>query len=606
MNTKFSLLPFRKKLLSSYFLLIILPLFAVMAVSCGEMVASGRQREMERIQSAYTQSLLSVDHYFNRYISLAQTLKADSYLSNYLNKRYPANVTVEKRYYDAFMVKQTYVTRLLYEKMSGNSITIYTSNQGIIPLDGIVEFLSDEMKESDWYQAASQDQNGCVLSRPLVKEGRKTIPLMLQLTPRSGFENLLRVDLLTSQFNELISSYDQSKDYAIADSSGNILAAKDGTATGSRLEEIGLGFLESELALCDQENRVLEKAGRVYVMGRICRSSVLSDCYLIESSISPSVTQPFMGSLLRSLPLWLALLLLDTVLILLFSRQFARRVSSLVSSVRRVAEGKAENIAILEGQDEFAVLSRYISDMILNVQRLLQDVYQAKLDAKSAQVHALQSQINPHFLFNCLQAIHTSALKAGALETSDMIVSYSRLIRQSITWDREIIPLFQELDLVRDYLKIQHMRFENRFAYELDVHSDCLNALIPKFTIQPIVENAIQHGMCENGQPCQVRVRIFRQEELLTIIVRDTGMGMDARRLETIRRGLEDDSFDGQNSHIGILNLQQRIRLQYGSHYGITLESVRAKGTTVTIHLPLRLTDEKPQAALALEKTTKA
>ena len=227
--------------------------------------------------------------------------------------------------------------------------------------------------------------------------------------------------------------------------------------------------------------------------------------------------------------------------------------------------------------------------MITKVQYCQKETYQAKLDTKNAQIRALRSQINPHFLFNCLQSIQASALKNGAMETADLISMYSRVIRESISWKQEVIPLGQELGLIESYLQIQKKRFEKQLICIIDVEEACRNAKIPKFTLQPIVENAIHHGMQGCGHPLDLTIHISRAEDELRLVVRDNGKGMSGEQLQEIHQLLEGDLFTDPQVHIGIVNLQQRIWLRYGRAYGIRIASSPDAGTEVDIRLPFEI-----------------
>ena len=585
-----SRMSFRKKLLYSYFSLVILSAFIMMLISGASMMRTGRQREIERIENGFAQSMLSIDNYMNRYVNLAYTLKVDSFLTNYLSKHYPAGTTVEKRYYDYFAVIKTYKTRMLYEQLSGNSISVYTDNSELaMNNDGFILPATEKIQAMAWYQNTLKEHDGVLLSGTFDQEGGDALFFTMHLTPKAGSNNVLLVRILVRNINGLFNAPTGNRACFLVDDKGMILVSQQEELIGRSLEEAGYGFLTDRLSAADETNEVLEHGKKVYMLGRVCRDKGVSPCYLIEETALSSDAQAFLGNVRSCLIPWFVVIGIDILVILLVAGQFSKRISALIEAVNQVANRKSDSFHVLEGSDEFSTLSQYINEMITKVQYCQKETYQAKLDTKNAQIRALRSQINPHFLFNCLQSIQASALKNGAMETADLISMYSRVIRESISWKQEVIPLGQELGLIESYLQIQKKRFEKQLICIIDVEEACRNAKIPKFTLQPIVENAIHHGMQGCAHPLELTIHISRAEDELRLVVRDNGKGMSGEQLQEIHQLLEGDLFTDPQVHIGIVNLQQRIWLRYGRAYGIRIASSPDAGTEVDIRLPFEI-----------------
>ena len=585
-----SRMSFRKKLLYSYFSLVILSAFIMMLISGASMMRTGRQREIERIENGFAQSMLSIDNYMNRYVNLAYTLKVDSFLTNYLSKHYPAGTTVEKRYYDYFAVIKTYKTRMLYEQLSGNSISVYTDNSELaMNNDGFILPVTEKIQAMAWYQNTLKEHDGVLLSGTFDQEGGDALFFTMHLTPKAGSNNVLLVRILVRNINGLFNAPTGNRACFLVDDKGMILVSQQEELIGRSLEEAGYGFLTDRLSAADETNEVLEHGKKVYMLGRVCRDKGVSPCYLIEETALSSDAQAFLANVRSCLIPWFVVIGIDILVILLVAGQFSKRISALIEAVNQVANRKSDSFHVLDGSDEFSTLSRYINEMITKVQYCQKETYQAKLDTKNAQIRALRSQINPHFLFNCLQSIQASALKNGAMETADLISMYSRVIRESISWKQEVIPLGQELGLIESYLQIQKKRFEKQLICIIDVEEACRNAQIPKFTLQPIVENAIHHGMQGCAHPLELTIHISRAEDELRLVVRDNGKGMSGEQLQEIHQLLEGDLFTDPQVHIGIVNLQQRIWLRYGRAYGIRIASSPDAGTEVDIRLPFEI-----------------
>ena len=585
MMKRFNDLGFQKKLLISYLLLVLLPIFCIVIFVLEDMTSSLKETEKENVMNSFQQSLLTVNNYFESYIDLAKSLQTDSDLTTFLNKSYPAGTAYQNKYADGMAIRALYKARLIYESLDGDLFSIKTNNRNIICTDSPFFYFSASDLRADWYLESLKNPDLFVVSAPTTSMGYKMIPISACLTSKRGFENMFLIEANASNLCSLLTTENSGHEFLILNQDQIILAAHDYNLIGVPLRDTAYAAL-AERVQSAEKPLLNEEEGKLVVMGKICPDTALSGCRLISLSPSTPQDQLIIKSLSRSAPLWALVLLMDIIMILLFSRSLTGRISRLVHSVRNVSLDGDSDAICLEGKDEIAELSRHIKGMVDRIHALIQNVYESDLQAKSAEIRALQSQINPHFLFNSLQAINTSALKSGALDTSDMIVNYSRLIRRSIEWKSGVIPLREELDLIRDYLRIQKERFADRFTYSLEVEEKYLSLSVPKFCLQPLVENAVIHG--GSGGQKHYDIRLFTGEEpgALLLTVEDTGAGIPAEKEAHVQALLEADTLPPQDAHIGILNVHHRLRLLYGAGYGVTLRSSPGQGTSVTVRLP--------------------
>lgn len=237
-----------------------------------------------------------------------------------------------------------------------------------------------------------------------------------------------------------------------------------------------------------------------------------------------------------------------------------------------------------------------LDHMIETVKRATQDEYQAQNLRTQAEVYALQSQINPHFLYNTLDTIRSYALLSDAEDIAVMTESLSTLFRYSISRPGEMTTLREELENVKNYLRIQQYRFPDKVEYEEEIEdSDILNCRMPVLTIQPIVENAIHHGLeMKIGKGC-IKVKAFRVDREIKLFVRDDGIGMSETVLGRLRQKLEREEEEeevqgirrkGKGSGIALKNVDKRLKFYYGSQYGLKIRSTLDVGTLVEINLP--------------------
>lgn len=231
--------------------------------------------------------------------------------------------------------------------------------------------------------------------------------------------------------------------------------------------------------------------------------------------------------------------------------------------------------------------------------RLLRQVRQEQIQLRKTEFLVLQSQINPHFLYNTLDAI-TWLAESGDRETVvKMVDSLSGFFRASLNKGKDIVTVSEELLHIRSYLEIQKIRYQDILEYEIRVPEDYGDVLIPKITIQPLVENALYHGIKNNRGGGRIEITANDHDGVLTICVCDNGIGMDKDRLRQVREAIRnnepqspDNSTPGTTGSYGLYNVNERIRLHFGDEYGITIESEPGVGTTSNIHLPLE-TKEK-------------
>ena len=228
-------------------------------------------------------------------------------------------------------------------------------------------------------------------------------------------------------------------------------------------------------------------------------------------------------------------------------------------------------------KDEIGSLIQSYNFMLGEIKRLIHVVTEEKMAQKTAELNALQAQINPHFLYNTLDTINWMLLARGEDDISDLIVRLGELLKYSISGANTLVPLQEEVRYIRNYLEIQKCRMEERLEYAISIEEACNAYPCPKLLLQPLVENAIKHGLeplVRGGKVCIIAV-IDQGELKITVI--DDGQGMEAEKIQDIRL----------DKRVGLNNVEKRIKLIYGQNYGLRIHSQKNNGTTVEIHLPL-------------------
>lgn len=271
----------------------------------------------------------------------------------------------------------------------------------------------------------------------------------------------------------------------------------------------------------------------------------------------------------------------------LFSGIFSKPIIALAEKMKTVLINNYSEEMPSERKDEIGVLQNSFNRMMERNQRLIKQEYQSKIEKREAQVRALQAQINPHFMHNTLQTIGGIALEKNVTKIYDMTISLSDIMRYSLSFNREMVCIREEIRYLQEYLNIQNERFDNRIEFEIQVKKELMEYVVPKLILQPLLENSLEHGLINKAGmwKIQLSAMLTRENDLL-LEIKDNGIGLTAERLAQIQKLLEGDAGNAlkTSSHIGLGNVHSRIRLQYpDSKYGVTIESKAGEGTTVRI-----------------------
>jgi two-component system sensor histidine kinase YesM len=313
------------------------------------------------------------------------------------------------------------------------------------------------------------------------------------------------------------------------------------------------------------------------------------DLYVV-SAVATRQIQNVNNSLIST---GLIIVFFSLVTAILFSILLSNRITL---PIRRLIENmKAFSFSNVEpatqDYDEIKVLGQSYNQMINEVNVLIQEKYKNEIDRKNAQLKALQAQINPHFLANTFQLIGGMALSVDATNIYEATIKMSNLVRYSMRINQESTTLKEELTHIQDYLSIQKLRFGETLVFDIDILDEVMNVNVPKFTLQPILENSFRHGLKNIGGVWKIKVYSIVAEDT-QIIIEDNGKGLSKDKLSKINLQFrsrenylqmkDEEYFSG----IGLVNIDARLKLLYGERYGLELSSEEGKGVKVIITVP--------------------
>lgn len=284
---------------------------------------------------------------------------------------------------------------------------------------------------------------------------------------------------------------------------------------------------------------------------------------------------------------------ISVLLLTLFSRYFENRVHYINNEIKKIVQNDFETGARLEGSDEFSEMFDALSKTSSTIKTLIDEVYthklsQAQLLSRQNDIRfkMLASQINPHFLFNTLETIRMQAIADGSKDVAYTIKLLAKILRHNLDVAERPVPLMEEIDVISNYLEIQHLRFKERVSYAIMFLCPVKDVEILPLLIQPLVENSFSHGLESHVRDGFIYILIDSKDDTLSISVSDNGSGMSKEKLMELTKKLDDNKVEAVNSSIGMLNVNQRIKLFYGEQYGLNIQSEEGKGTVVTIQVP--------------------
>lgn len=447
-----------------------------------------------------------------------------------------------------------------------------------------------DLNSQEWYVNALKKPNGPILTSSHVQhiisgERPWVITLSRGIRDRSGSgekEGVFFIDLNYSAISELC---DQStvgtKGYAfILDAKGNIVYHPQQQQLYNELQTENISLI-----MDTDEDTVLTGTGNNGKLYSISRSDktgwTVVDCTNVRELLSKSRQA-------QSVYVLTAIVLV--IISLFFSRFMARSITlpiqKLRDSMKKVQEGDfSVSDVVVDSKNEIGSLTKSFDVMTHKIQELMEQNVHEQEEKRKSELKALQSQINPHFLYNTLDSIIWMAEGKKNEEVVLMTASLARLLRQSISNEDEVVPIANEVEYARGYLTIQKMRYKDKLEFQIDVDSSILHIPLIKLVLQPIIENAIYHGLKYKESKGLLIVKGFRKDGNAVLQVIDDGVGMDE---ETLAHIYDRHKVNYHSNGVGVYNVQKRLKLYYGDDYGITYESEKGKGTTATITIPGR------------------
>lgn len=296
----------------------------------------------------------------------------------------------------------------------------------------------------------------------------------------------------------------------------------------------------------------------------------------------------------RSFVVWLACInfVLPSIIIAAMSRSIHVRLVRILKHMKKVKTQNFQTIPPEDARDEIGQLTMEFNRMTETIHNLIHEVYLADIQKKDlelkqqeAQLHALHSQINPHFLFNTLESVRMRSLIKGEKETAKIVHNMAKMFRKSISWNQNDVTVKEELELIESFLQIQKYRFGEKLQYTIEADPAVLMYRIPKMVILPFVENASIHGIESSPGVGIIQLFVSMENDQLHIRLTDNGIGMSQAKLEELLSYLDQNTDMGE--HVGMKNAYSRLKLCYKNDFTFDIQTWEGEGTHIQIKLPL-------------------
>lgn len=573
-------LTLKRKLLLLFYVQIIIPIVFIGIVAYSKSSIAIKNKCFDYTQDILRLIGISVESFCNDIDSVSMQMLYDNRIYDFLNSDYSKNPL--EQYSNATYIKSVFrdvvFTREGIEGislMNTNEKFIYfensKSNKSIIndvPYDYLYEKANEAQGSTTWVNYIGEDNKEDIYGIRMIynRDSFKPIGLMVILIEEDYLRSIYK-DLSPIAYNNIV-----------------ILSNDNEVIIDNMEVSENIHRMKSRIG-SEESNYFIDKS----------TNSLVSYVTLENPNwkIAYSISLKILYSEIENLRNGIFLIILLSIIVLsiissLTALDIVNPINRLVEAMKNLEESGKHKYVYINRNDEIGYLAKTFNTMSYNIDNLVNVNYREKLTRKEAQLKALQSQINPHFIFNTLENINWLAQLNGVNEISITVTSLANLMEASIGKGRKNIYFSEELNYINSFIDIFNVRFPDKVTVVRNISEESLNVKIPKLLIEPIVENSLNHGLERISREGELMLSSEIYDNHLIVIVYDNGIGMDKDKLNRLISNM-DNSDDDRNicNSIGLLNVNKRIKLFYGEEYGLNIESEKDKFTKVTVKIPI-------------------
>ena len=555
---RFENLKFRKKLSVLMLIAGLVPVgFLAFSMQYG-MMNQLREKEQYNLEKMLEQSVSSIENQSQIYKNLVDYLSYSQNLRNIFDVETESDYEKYLKYVkvaDPLLQMPT-----IYHKEI-QSITLYSDNIEVPHGDTLLPM--SEAENQQWYSRLNE---GTLMQWSITRGVNKSIIASRKFYDNDTIKAVLEMRLdYEKVLSPFMSQITDNTGGMILDDNGNVVYADCSMDKKYRPKNI--------------EN-LKDISDKYYISQRTMKDTGWDFYIYRPKAVSENAIHKL---LLKNIPLILISVLLLSLLGYVFSIRMVSQLELLTENMNQINMGLRKVTVQSKSKDEVGVLIRSFQRMMDQMNHLISEVYESKIQLQNSEMRALQAQINPHFLYNTLDSIIWMAEGKKNEEVVLMTASLARLLRQSISNEDELVTVGQEIEYVRSYLTIQKMRYKDKLEFEIKADPSITQVPIIRLVLQPLVENAIYHGLKYKDSKGLLTVHGYMKGENAVIDITDDGVGMDE---ETLKHIYDKHKVNYRSNGVGVYNVQQRLVLYYGKDYGIIYHSEKGKGTTASVVIP--------------------
>lgn len=565
----FKNLNFQGKLVVGYLFLALIPMLCVTWYTYFNLRSILLEQSYDNINEEIEKMNQNFSMLLEPCLTTLDILYVDESLCGYLSQDYSRDSYEEMFYYIDRKITGIYLVN-----PSISRIRFYSSNS-TLPSDNYYFFNENVMADQE-RSHTRQAQGKVVLNGVNSPEGEMHLCLerLLNVYPQGKTESILSLEIESNLLNEFVKTQNKTDTIFLTDSSGMILAA-------SRPERVGKNIVQwmPDWKPADKIQTEFTDEGADKI-GISTESSFETYIVMISDKEATLKNMKTVSGQMMFLIFLSAAVVM--ILILLYSKWLSDRVSKVMYAARKLGDGEFDYVLEDMGKDEIGQIGDAFNVLNVKIQRLIRENYEKKIKLQSEELNLMQEQINPHFLYNALSVISAMALRERGMQTVKSVKYLADFYRISLNKGKQILSIQEEMELLKNYMKIQKLRFGSSIQVEYDIKKELLTLKTIKLLLQPLVENSIHHGRKSDEEVLMIRVRVQLDGEHVCFSVEDNGVGIKQDKLEKLRSQLE--KFE---EGYGLKNVHNRVRLTYGEEYGVKIESVFGKGTRVLVYIPI-------------------
>lgn len=558
---KYKDLKYRYKLTIMMILCSLIPVCVISAYTQMRTIQIMREKEESGLKQVLEQSVDSIDNRVQIYTNLINYLTYSSDLREIMEKEYSSDYEAYLAYTEIADPMFT-MPQLYHEEI--RSITLYTENIQVEHGNTLAPL--SVAQNQTWYSKINE--KGTV--QWLVKQGNKKEILAVRKFYRQ--DSIQAMLVLTLDYNRVLEPFadllTENRGGLILDEQGNVVYS------GYRMDAPYKPDKETSLNYLKEHYVCIEKK---------IEDTKWNFClYQPKEELEKSVWTLLLGNI----PVLLLCLLLILFLGYFFSRKMVERLEQLTENMNQINLGLRKVTVVSQSKDEIGVLVRTFTRMMDEINKLISQVYEAKIKLQKTEMKALQAQINPHFLYNSLSIINWKALEADNEEISRITLALSTYYRTSLNKGETMTIAANEIRNIDAYLQIQLIMHDNSFQVIKEIQEDTLSYSVPKLILQPLVENAIEHGLdVSEKEEKWLKISVCKEKDALIMAVEDNGMGMSEEQAKSI--------ITYRSKGYGVRNVNDRITLLYGEEYHLRVKSRQGEGCRIEIVIPVNKEEKR-------------